>query len=186
MRHIARISFRGAAAGQWRVTSQRAWRGDPLPPVAAIGVAASHLPGVDTADTPWVLRGTSNHQRYTHRREADALTARKALLDRPEATAAALIPIRKTESWWALAQDERRHIMEERSRHISGTLQYLPAIARKLYDCRDLAEPFDFLTWFEFAPRDAALFDDLVAGLRESPEWDYVDREVDIRLERHA
>jgi hypothetical protein len=76
--------------------------------------------------------------------------------------------------------------MEDRSHHISGTLRYLPAIARKLYHCRDLAEPFDFLTWFEFAPRDANLFDDLVAGLRASPEWDYVEREVDIRLERHA
>src|SRR2546428_7160638 len=32
---------------------------------------------------------------------------------------------------------------------------YLPAIARRLYHCRDLGEPFDFLTWFEYAPADA-------------------------------
>src|SRR5437667_3317976 len=27
-------------------------------------------------------------------------------------------PIRKSESWWELAQDERRRIFEERSRHV--------------------------------------------------------------------
>ena len=45
-------------------------------------------------------------------------------------------------------------------------------------------EPFDFLTWFEFAPSDSQAFDKLVAELRASEEWTYVDREVDIRLVR--
>jgi hypothetical protein len=45
-------------------------------------------------------------------------------------------------------------------------------------------EPFDFLTWFEFAPDDEPAFDRLVAELRASEEWDYVKREVDIRLAR--
>ena len=83
-----------------------------------------------------------------------------------------------------LAQDERRAILEEQSHHIAIGLEYLPAIARRLYHCRDLDEPFDFLTWFEFAPQNTGAFDDLVARLRASPEWTYIEHEVDIRLER--
>jgi hypothetical protein len=58
----------------------------------------------------------------------------------------------------------------------------LPAVARRLYHARELGEPFDFLTWFEYAPSDASRFEELVAALRDSEEWRYVDREVDIRL----
>jgi hypothetical protein len=63
-------------------------------------------------------------------------------------------------------------------------MQYLPAVARRLYHGRDLGEPFDFLTWFEYAPRDARAFEELVSRLRATPEWDYVEREIDIRLAR--
>jgi hypothetical protein len=63
-------------------------------------------------------------------------------------------------------------------------LKYLPAVARRLHHCRDLGEnePFDFLTWFEYAFSDSAAFDELVAELRSSEEWAYVDREIDIRV----
>jgi hypothetical protein len=44
--------------------------------------------------------------------------------------------------------------------------------------------PFDFLTWFEYAPEHSDAFEDLVRKLRASKEWTYVDREVDIRLSR--
>jgi len=47
-----------------------------------------------------------------------------------------------------------------------------------------LNEPFDFLTWFEYAPDHSAAFDELVLRLRETKEWEYVDREIDIRLVR--
>ena len=99
---------------------------------------------------------------------------------------AALIPIRKSAAWWALPQDERREVFEAQSRHIAIGLKYLPAVARRLHHCRDLGpdEPFDFLTWFEYAPSDSAAFEELVQTLRASPEWEYVDREVDIRLTR--
>jgi chlorite dismutase len=116
--------------------------------------------------------------------ERSALTERGAALGRSEARCAALIPIRKSAAWWALPQDERRAIYEEQSRHTSIGLEYLPRIARRLHHCRDLGEPFDFLTWFEFAPEHAGAFDELVARLRASEEWCYVDREIDIRLTR--
>jgi chlorite dismutase len=124
-----------------------------------------------------------SHERYTEKREHDELARWSAPLNRPEATCAALIPIRKSEAWWALSQDQRRQIVEE-ARHIPIGLTYAHAIARRLHHCRDLGQPFDFLTWFEFAPADEPRFDELVRILRATEEWSFVDREVDIRLER--
>lgn len=175
-------SFIGAAHAntEWRVTAMTCIAGAPLAPVAGIDVLPSHHAG----PAAWVLRGTGLHVRYTNRAEVDELTARKPLLGRPEATSAALIPIRKYDAWWLLAQDERRQIMEEESHHIAMSIGYLPQIARRLYQCRELDEPFDFLTWFEFAPEHSGLFDALVAKLRATQEWAFVDREVDIRLTR--
>lgn len=157
--------------------------GDGLPAAERLAViegAAARAP----ADARWVLRGVTSNTRYTNRHELHALVAVQQGLARPEATRAALIPIRKTEAWWALAQDERRAILEERSRHIAVGLEYLPAIARRLHHSRELGEPFDFLTWFEFAPEHAGAFEELVRRLRATEEWRYVDREVDIRLSR--
>jgi chlorite dismutase len=131
-----------------------------------------------------VLRGTAGHYRYVERAEQTNLVTVQAPLGRGQATRAALIPIRKSDAWWELAQDERRAIFETASHHIAASLPYLPAIARRLYHSRDLGEPFDFLTWFEYAPEDAALFEHLVASLRLTEEWTFVDREIDIRLSR--
>ena len=63
-------------------------------------------------------------------------------------------------------------------------MDYLPAVARKLYHSRDLGEPFDFLTWFEFAEESADEFETLLTRLRATEEWRYVEREVDVRLRR--
>ncbi len=38
------------------------------------------------------------------------------------------------------------------------------------------------VSWFEYAPGDAAAFEDLVGALRATEEWRYVEREVDLRL----
>ena len=61
--------------------------------------------------------------------------------------------------------------------------QPLPQVARQLYHCRDFGEPFDFITWFEYAPKDAPQFEELVAMLRDTEEWTFVEREVDLRLQ---
>ena len=63
-------------------------------------------------------------------------------------------------------------------------MKTLPQVARRLHHCRDLSEsePFDFLTWFEYAPAHQQMFDDMLADLRASEEWHYVDREVEIRV----
>lgn len=176
-------TFCGAAAGEWHVSSQAVLAGPPLPAVAGLRVVSGPLPAA-SAPAAWQLRGVASHLRYTTRREKTQLDATPSVLGRAEATCAALIPLQKSAEWWGLTQEERRGIFEEQSHHISATLKYLPLIARQLYHARDLGESFDFLTWFEFEPRHAAQFDELVYGLRTSPEWRFVTREIDIRLVR--
>lgn len=177
------VAFAAGLSGTWRIDRMEAVAGDGLPEAARLAVLEGVTPSTPT-DGRWVLRGVTSNTRYTDRRELEALVAVQQGLARPQATRAALIPIRKTEAWWALAQDERRAILEERSRHIAVGLEYLPAVARRLHHSRELGEPFDFLTWFEFAPEHAGAFEELVRRLRATEEWRYVDREIDIRLSR--
>jgi chlorite dismutase len=179
---IIPVTFAAGSRGEWRIDRIVPVAGAALPDAARL---TAH-PGAasDVSGAVWTLRGTAGHQRYVERAEHERLVAVQAPLGRAEATCAALIPIRKSDAWWDLAQDERRAIFESVSHHISASLQYLPAIARRLYHSRDLGEPFDFLTWFEFAPEHAPLFDELVARLRATAEWTYVEREIDIRLSR--
>jgi chlorite dismutase len=177
------VAFAVSGSGPWRIESSDAVSGEPLPSAARLsvleGAAASTVDGAT-----WVLRGVTSNERYVTRQEHDKLAARQEPLGRAESTRAALIPIKKSEAWWELAQDERRRIFEDSSRHVATGLEYLPAVARRLHHSRDLGEPFDFLTWFEFAPEAAAGFEELVQRLRSTEEWRYVEREVDLRLSR--
>jgi len=176
--------FRGGQSGGWQVTSLSPIRGKSLPPVRALAVvksAAIALPLLPS-QTSWRVAGVESHARYVERAEKIQLEEVQARLGRTEATYAALIPIRKSSAWWDLTQEERRQIFEDKSRHIAGSLKYLPAIARQLYHCRDLGEPFDFLAWFEYAPEHAEMFEELVGMLRATEEWTYVEREVDVRV----
>lgn len=177
------FSFVGGDGGEWFVRQQTTLAGAPLKNVTHVAVRSAGQP-IDAAS--WVLQGVTSNDRYVERSEKDALLAVQQGLGRSATHLAALIPIRKNADWWALTQDERRDIFEAQSRHIAIGMKYLPAIARKLHHCRDLSEsaPFDFLTWFEFAPEYEPEFNNMLEELRASPEWTYVDRELDIRLRR--
>ena len=177
-------TFRGGQSGGWRVVSIAPVKGEALALVPALSVIQSEaiaLPLLPSA-TSWRLAGVTSHLRYTERAEKEQLAAAQAGLGRPEALCAALIPIKKSAAWWDLTQEERRGIFEDKSHHIANSLKYLPAVARQLYHCRDLGEGFDFLTWFEYAPEHAGQFDELAAMLRATEEWNYVEREVVIRV----
>ncbi len=157
--------------------------GESLPEVSGLTVISGAVDSA-TSDAKWLLRGITSNERYVNRQEKDQLASQQPTLGRPEAVCAALIPIRKNASWWMLSQDERRRILAECSQHVEIGMKYLPAVARRLYHCRDLGEnePFDFLTWFEYAASDSIAFDDLLVQLRASEEWTYVEREAEIRL----
>jgi len=177
------FSFVAGSDGPWRVEKVLPVVGEPLaaaPRIRVVPEAVTQLP----EGAAWSLLGITSNERYVERDEKTALASKQEALGRPAATRAALIPIRKNAAWWALTQDERRRVFEAQSQHIAIGLEYLPAVARRLHHCRDLgpAEPFDFITWFEYAPADSSAFEELVQALRASPEWQYVDREVDIRL----
>lgn len=175
------FSFVAGDNGDWRVRRMDVICGDGLAAARSVSMVCGDA---DSGGGAWVLRGFTSNLRYTSDEERKRLVSRQAGLGRGEARLAALIPIRKTEAWWQLAQDERRRIFEETSHHIEIGHDYLPAVARQLHHSRDLGEMFDFLTWFEYGAADESAFDDLVGRLRETEEWRYVDREVDIRLTR--
>ncbi|MBC8052647.1 MAG: chlorite dismutase family protein [Sphingobacteriaceae bacterium] len=176
------FNFSGGPSGQWKVIKMETLIGEPLQDVSHINVSPASVSV--SQEEIWTLKGVVSNLRYTEKQEKDSLQAIQENLGRSHAICAALIPMRKSEAWWGLAQDERRAIFEKQSQHTQTGLKYLPAIARKLYHCRDIGGPFDFLTWFEFAPSHANAFEELVTRLRSTEEWSYVDREIDIRMIR--
>ncbi|HEU5001404.1 MAG TPA: chlorite dismutase family protein [Actinomycetota bacterium] len=176
------VSFVGGEHGEWQVERITAVRGAGLKEVAAVHMLEGPWPfGLGGT---WMVRGVVSYARYTTTAEQQALRAVQEGLGRPSATSAALIPMSKSAAWWELAADERRAILQERSHHIAVGLRYLPAIARRLAHGHDQGEEFDFLTWFEFAPADAGALDELLGLLRETEEWTFVEREVEVRLTR--
>ena len=177
------FTFVGGDTGPWQVTSIATVCGPGVDPVERLDISNSYLSSFpDKAQ--WLMRGVTSNERYVTRPERTLLVASQPQLGRSEATCAALIPLTKSAQWWQLTQEERREILETRSAHIAEGLKHLPAVARRLHHSRDLGEPFDFLTWFEFEPAYTRQFDDLLATLRGSEEWRYVEREIDIRLVR--
>lgn len=176
------VRFALGQEGNWATTHLATLIGETLAHGPRLCMSIDAVPGSPV----WELRGVVSSLRYTTRAEAMELLARSEGLGRPASSRAVLIPIRKSPAWWALAQDERRAIYEEQSRHTSIGMKYLPHIARRLHHSRDLGEAFDFLTWFEFAPEHEPEFDSLLGELRASKEWTYVDREVEFRFDRIA
>lgn len=175
------VAFVGGPSGQWRVNSIETISGEGLPDATALSVLEGQAPASGDV-AAWILRGVVSNARYVTSSEQQALRSTQAGLGRRSATSGVLIPIRKSPAWWELPQDERRAIFEERSHHVAIGMTGLPAVARRLHHSRDLGEPFDFLTWFEFAPEDASVFDSVLDQLRTSEEWRFVDREVEIRV----
>jgi hypothetical protein len=181
IRPSPRITFAAGAVGDWNIDRIVPVVGEPL----IGGLRLAILPGgAEPGTCDWKLAGALSHTRYTTAGEARRLAPVQLPLGLKDARCAALIPIRKSDAWWSLAQDERREIYEERSRHTTIGLEYVSRIARRLHHSRDLGESFDFLTWFEFAPEHETAFGELLGRLRASEEWRYVDREFEVRLTR--
>lgn len=175
--------FNGGTEGQFKISKMTAVTGESLPPATHLHVTQE---GVVPSVAAFTLKGVVSNERYTTRSEKIDLVNRQVAIGREQARWGAFIALKKSEAWWALTQDERRAIFEDRSKHIHLGLAALPQVARRLHHCRDLGEdsPFDFLTWFDFESKDAATFEDLLSALRATEEWEYVEREVDIRVER--
>ncbi len=183
MTGILTVTFSAGNEGQWEMQRILPVIGDVLPMAKRLSITTN---ATTASEADWRLKGVVSNPRYSQAAEMKMMKPVSEGLMRPEAIYGALIPIKKSDAWWMMAQDERRHIFEESSGHIAKSMKYLPAIARRLHHSRDLGESFDFVTWFEFAPKYEAEFDQLLAELRATQEWKFVDREVDIRLTRPA
>src|SRR5262245_61021481 len=133
-------TFVGGSKGPWKIGKIEPVIGAGLERVERLDVLSG---SVDRPldDCVWMLRGVTSNERYVNRVELDRWKAIQPRIGRSEATCAALIPIKKTAAWWALAQDERRAILEEQAHHIATGLKYLPAVARRLHHGYDLGEP---------------------------------------------
>jgi hypothetical protein len=176
------ISFQGNKySGQWRIIRNDPIVGDGLPDASFLQIGSNG----STVQPIWSLRASISNLRYTTAAERSSLQSRQEGLGRQGSALSVLILIRKSTAWWALAQDERLAIYA-RSKHTQIGLDYLPAIARQLHHCRDLGEPFDFLTWFEFAESQSDHFRHLLQRLRDTEEWCYVDREVKIWMSKNV
>ena len=174
------IVFNGGARGNWKVLRQGPIKGAGLASVTFVERGAKAVAGA-----AWALSGVTSNLRYTNAAEKKVLDATPSVLARSGATRAALIPITKSAAWWGMAQDERRAVLEDKSRHIAIGSDYLSVVSRQLVHCRDQAgAEFDFLTWFEFKPEDEGRFDELLMKLRVTPEWGFIEREVELRLEK--
>ncbi len=133
--------------------------------------------------------GVTQDLHYTSDAQRQELDKRsRPELEPSNHSTAVLIPIRKSEEWWELAQDQRQAYFrktEERRGHTAIGLKYVDRVFRKLYHSRYLhaALGYDFLTYFEFEDIYEKDFTTLIAELRDTrvnPEWVYVNREFEI------
>lgn len=170
------VAFVAGFEGLWLIEGISAPVGEPLPPAARLavieGADAEHPRSAHagrTGEPRWVLRGVVAGQGEDAR--ADQLP-----LGRAEARCAALLAVRMAPGWWERAEEDRRAL--------SANVEHGPTVSRRILRARDRDEPFDVLTWFEFPPDRQPEVDEITARLRDSEEWSYVEREVDIRLIR--
>jgi hypothetical protein len=161
------VAFVAGFEGLWLIEGMTAPIGEPLAPAARLSVVEGAE--AEIADGRWVLRGVVSGQGEDAR--ADQLP-----LGRPDARCAALLAVRMSPAWWERAEEDRRAL--------SANIEHGPAISRRLHRARDRSEPFDVLTWFEFAPGLQSELNDVVARLRASEEWSYVERDVELRMIR--
>ena len=123
------VAFAGGSAGRWSIERLDTVVGSPLAPARRLEVIEGPGATRPAGDAAWMLRGVTSNERYVAAGEHRELAARQEPLGRARATRAALIPVRKSEAWWDLAQDERRRIFEESPHRIATGLEYLPAVA---------------------------------------------------------
>ncbi len=126
----------------------------------------------DSKNLPKQFYGVMQHPHYTSKREREVLER----LSLPELipsdhTIGVLVPIRKSEEWWGLAQDQRQAYFEKTESwegHTGIGLKFADRIFRRLYHSRysGVELDYDFLTYFEFEEKYERDFRELLAQLR--------------------
>jgi len=180
----------GSRRERYRVDEIRPQRGQPLvwlePGMTLVRSESST--GFALAEA--ALSGTVQHVGYTTSTQKSELEAISATESGPLAV---LIPIAKSARWWSLAQDEREAYFFGRARgrgHLGIGASYAARIFRRLYHARFVpGSAWDFLTYFEFPAEQTGAFETLLRELRDArlnPEWEFVEREVEIWMTKIA
>jgi hypothetical protein len=100
--------------GEWRVDTIRAMKGADLFSASYLRVT-DDIRALAPASEASMLGGVRSNLLYTTKIERDRLLKVQPLLDRSDASCAALIPIKKSGFWWSLAQDKwRQSLMDAR------------------------------------------------------------------------
>jgi hypothetical protein len=176
----------GGRVSRYRVDAVEGKAGAPVAGIEP-GMTLIRVEGPAPISAPgngFAAEGVVEHLRYTDadkRRELAGISAGEA------GPRAVLIPIAKSDAWWALAQDERDAYFRragDRPGHVEIGTHHARSIFRRLYQARYLpGSQWDFLTYFEFGDGDAGAFRNLLAALRApalNPEWRFVERETEI------
>ncbi len=179
------LHYVGGATGSWRVDQIETFSGPDLTPVSHLEILGGRLGRVPQG-TAWVLPAVVSSTRYITREDPRPAESSRSPVPESREPSAALVLIRKSDEWWNLAGATRQDIIEARSRQVDARLRMLPAIARRFTLHRDGSDAFDFLTWFEFDAQDSALINDLARAIRATDEWNYVEREIEIRLSKRV
>ena len=89
------FTFVGGEIGLWRVVRIETIVGESLVDVPRLDVISGPITAL-LEGAKWMLRGMTSNERYVTREEKEKLAAKQPGLGRPEASCAALIPVRKT------------------------------------------------------------------------------------------
>lgn len=173
--------FMGGMSGAWRVTSIVTHSGQSLPNATHVEIANGDF-GRTPAGTAWVFHGVARNTRFVTREEPRRSTSDLTPVPHFGESCAALILVRRSPDWWRLTQGDRNEVLELPSGRLRQRINILPSLLRLMPRRNAMPETFDSVTWFEYMPQDAAIFDDLAGTMRTSEEWKFVDREIVIKL----
>jgi hypothetical protein len=134
------------------------------------------------------LVGVAQHPTYTSAAEGRRL---RAVERREPGDMAVLVPIRKSDEWWRLGQDQRLALFRgsrPQGGHVAIGMRFAARVLRRLYHARYLpGSAWDFLAYFELDAADAGAIRELLAAMRdphESSAWQFVECESEIWLRR--
>jgi hypothetical protein len=194
----ARPADGAEAADHYRVDAVVAVRGDGIAAIASgwhMTRTARPDDGIDVnVDGAFSLTGTTQQLLYTDgAQQAELARVSHTGAGNGPGTVAVLIPITKSEAWWALPLEARAAPFRVDASaakpttvpgHTAIGAGYANRIFRRLYHARYLpGASWDFLTYFEMRREDVPAFRELLGKLRDpalNPEWTHVAREVEI------
>lgn len=173
----------GGTSGPWRITKIDTQIGLPLRAASHVDINVGPLAS-QPFNASWILRGVASSTRFITRDDASEFTLTSSPSHQSQTPCAALILIRRCYEWWNLDKAERTEFQKDREDLLHTNVPFFSTIAKRFQFQRKRNESFDFMAWIEYEASDAALLDEIASTFRRSREWFFVDREIDIRMER--